>query len=280
MRLLLCCLVAFGDAQLRPRRVGVSPMGEETGAAEAGGAEPDMANLMKNMMGGGGMDMESLASSLKDNPMLQQAMADNPEMQELLNNPAALQEKMAEMQQLMNSDEGREASAKIMEEVQSVLTDPEKMRQGLEQFASNPLLKGMADAVPELAEVLNNPALMEESIAQAQKMFSGGAGGMGLDGAKMQEMMQMLQQPNALKDMMANPELMQESMKQAQAMFGGAGGLEGLMGGAGGMAGLEGLMGGAMGGGGAGGGDDLKERVRRQMAGLMNEQGQGDGEEF
>ena len=26
--------------------------------------------------------------------------------------------------------------------------------------------------VPELAEVLNNPALMEESIAQAQKMFS------------------------------------------------------------------------------------------------------------
>ena len=54
MRLLLCgCLVAFGDAQLRPRRVGVSPMGEETGAAEAGGAEPDMANLMKNMMGGG-----------------------------------------------------------------------------------------------------------------------------------------------------------------------------------------------------------------------------------
>ena len=53
------------------------------------------------------------------------------------------------------------------------------------------------------------------------------------------------------------------------------------MGGAGGMAGLEGLMGGAMGGGGGGGGgDDLKERVRRQMAGLMNEQGQGDGEEF
>merc|ERR1719424_1012110 len=254
MRLLLCgCLVAFAGAQLRPRRVGVSPMGEESAGA--------------------GMDMESRAASLKTNPMLQQAMAANPEMQELLNNPEALQEKMAEMQQLMNSDEGREASAKIMEEVQSVLTDPEKMRAGLEQFASNPLLKGVADAVPELAEVLNNPALMEESIAQAQKMFSGGGAGMGLDGAKMQEMMQMLQQPNALKDMMANPELMQESMKQAQAMFGGAGGLEGLMGGAGGMAG-------AMGGGGAGGGDDLKERVRRQMAGLMNEQGQGDGEEF
>ena len=53
MRRLLCaCLVAFAGAQLRPRRVGVNPMGEETGAAEAGGAEPDMADLMKNMMGG------------------------------------------------------------------------------------------------------------------------------------------------------------------------------------------------------------------------------------
>ena len=61
MRLLLCCLVAFGDAQLRPRRVGVSPMGEETGAAEAGGAEPDMANLMKNMMGGGASTVQMLA---------------------------------------------------------------------------------------------------------------------------------------------------------------------------------------------------------------------------
>jgi len=28
----------------------------------------------------------------------------------------------------------------------------------------------VADAVPELKEVLNNPALMEESIAQAQRM--------------------------------------------------------------------------------------------------------------
>eukprot|EP00320_Phaeocystis_rex_P003235 CAMPEP_0119060344 /NCGR_PEP_ID=MMETSP1178-20130426/4322_1 /TAXON_ID=33656 /ORGANISM="unid sp, Strain CCMP2000" /LENGTH=266 /DNA_ID=CAMNT_0007041441 /DNA_START=17 /DNA_END=817 /DNA_ORIENTATION=+ len=255
------CLAHCGvHAQLRPRRVGVNPMGEAEVGAEAGGAEPDMASLLKNMMGGtngGGMDMESLASSLQENPMLQQMMASNPEMQELMTNPAALQEKMAELQQLMSSDEGREASAKIMEEVQSVLTDPEKMRQGLEQFASNPMLKSVADAVPELKEVLNNPALMEESIAQAQKMFSGG---MGLDGEKLQEMMQMMQQPNALKDMLANPELLQESMKQAQAMFGG---------GAGGGGGLEGLM----------NGGDLKERVRAQMARMQMEQ-QSEGEEF
>merc|ERR1719352_1851376 len=142
-----------------------------------------------------------MAANLKGNPLLEQMMAGNPEMQELLNNPAALQEKMAEMQQLMNSDEGREASAKIMEEVQSVLTDPDKMRMGLEQFANNPLLKGVADAVPELKEVLSNPELMEESIAQAQKMFAGG-GLDGLGGEKMAEMMKMMQQPNALQDML------------------------------------------------------------------------------
>ena len=54
-------------------------------------------------------------------------------------------------------------------------------------------------------------------------------------------------------------------------------------GGGGGMAGLEGLMGGmgggAMGGSGAGG-DDLKERVRQQMAAMAMERGNSDGEEF
>merc|ERR1719324_2028339 len=119
-----------------------------------------------------------MMANLKDNPMLQQAFAANPEMEKMLSDPEEMAKKVAEMQELMSSDEGRAASQKIMEEVQSVLTDPEKMRLGLEQFASNPLLKGVADAVPELKEVLNNPALMEESIAQAQKMFAGG----GLDG--------------------------------------------------------------------------------------------------
>merc|ERR1719265_219077 len=167
----------------------------------------------------------------------------------------------------MNSDEGKEASAKIMEEVQSVLQDPEKMRLGLEQFASNPMLKGVAEAMPELQEVLSNPALMEESIAQAQKMFSGMGGG--LDAAKMQEMMGMMQQPDALKEVLSNPELLQEGMKKMQAMFGGGDGganLADLMGSLGGKpGGLEGLMG-------AGAGDsDLKQRVRAQMAGMMRD---------
>jgi hypothetical protein len=126
-------------------------------------------------------------------------------------------------------------------------------------------------------QVLSNPELMEESIAQAQKMFAGG-GLDGLGGEKMAEMMKMMQQPNALQDMLSNPELLKESMKQAQAMFGGAEGLAGLMDG-GGLEGLAGAMGGA-GAGGAGGGDsELKQRVRAQMAGMMRDRGD-DGEEF
>ena len=66
-------------------------------------------------------------------------------------------------------------------------------------------------------QVLSNPELMEESIAQAQKMFAGG-GLDGLGGEKMAEMMKMMQQPNALQDMLSDPELLKESMKQAQAM--------------------------------------------------------------
>ena len=78
-----------------------------------------------------------------------------------------------------------------------MLTDPEKMRVGLEQFASNPMLAGMAESMPELKAVLDNPALMEESIAQAQKLFSGmaegGLGGLGgLSNEKLQEAMKLM----------------------------------------------------------------------------------------
>tara|TARA_B110001452_G_C15188054_1_gene412601 strand:+ start:116 stop:538 length:423 start_codon:yes stop_codon:yes gene_type:complete len=123
-------------------------------AAGAAGGDMSMEQLMKAMGGGGSPDqMAALAENLKTNPMLQQAFSGNEEMQNLLNDPEELAKKVAEMQQLMTSNEGQEASKKIMEEVQSVLTDPEKMRMGLEQFATNPMLKGMADAVPELKEV-------------------------------------------------------------------------------------------------------------------------------
>ena len=81
-----------------------------------------------------------------------------------------------------------------------MLTDPDKMRVGLEQFATNPMLKGMAESMPELKAVLDNPALMEESIQQAQKLFAGmadgglgGPGGLGgLSSEKLQEAMKLM----------------------------------------------------------------------------------------
>ena len=72
------------------------------------------------------------------------------------------------------------------------------------------------------SQVLSNPALMEESIAQAQKMFAGGMPQ--IDGDQMQEMMKMMQNPGAMQELLSNPELLQEGLKKAQAMFGGGGG--------------------------------------------------------
>ena len=100
-----------------------------------------------------------------------------------------------------------------------MLTDPDKMRVGLEQFASNPMLAGMAESMPELKAVLDNPALMEESIAQAQKLFSGmaegGLGGLGgLSSEKLQE---------AMKLMGGGGDDMAGSIQEALKMMGGLG---------------------------------------------------------
>ena len=87
---------------------------------------------------------------------------------------------MAEVMQLMNSEEGKEMGQKMMAEVQSVLSDPDKMRQGLEQFATNPMLKGMAESIPGLQQVLDDPDLMQKSIEEAQGAIAqmGGLEGM------------------------------------------------------------------------------------------------------
>ena len=201
----LALVLSSASAQLRPRRVGVSSMGEQEppeGAADSfeqgmeaglealkamggmGGDSGDggMAEMMKAMGGGGDGGMGGLAQMMK-------AMGGNEQMagelQQLLSNPEAMQAKMADVFQALNTDEGKAATAKIMEEMQSVLTDPEKMRQGLQQFASNPLLKeglqqfasnpmlkGLADSMPELKEVLDHPEMIEKKLAEFQEALS------------------------------------------------------------------------------------------------------------
>ena len=275
-------LFSGADAQLRPRRVGVSSMGEQEapeGAAasfeqgmEAGlealkamgggmGGDGGMAEMMKAMSGGMGGEggMAGMSEMMK-------AMGGNEQMagelQELLSNPEAMQAKMAEVFQALNTDEGKAATAKIMEEMQSVLTDPEKMRQGLQQFASNPLLKeglqqfasnpmlkGLADSMPELKEVLDHPEMIEKKLAEFQEALSA----MG-DGTNPMDMLKGL-----------NSEELAEGMRQARQMLAGIGGA-GEGGDAAAM--LQQMMAGA----GAGEDSHLKARVQEQLRAMMQQQ--------
>jgi len=146
------------------------------------------------------------------------------------------------------------------------------------------MLKGLADAVPGLREVLDDPAALEEQASKtaelfqslqdpekAQEVLSQLTGGDGEALGKLQE---------ALGSLGGDGEGMPdfaELQRKMMEMMGGAGGNEAL---------LQAL--GGMGGGDAGeeeSGDDLKARVREQLAAMMNQRGGGeagalDDEEF
>merc|ERR1719248_215040 len=100
---------------------------------------------------------------------------------------------------------------KIMQEMQSVLTDPEKLKTGLEQFATNPALKGLADSIPGMKEMLEDPEQLAEQAS------------------KVSEVMQNLQDPEKLQKMMGGDgsglENMQEAMQKVAQLMQGGGGL-------------------------------------------------------
>ena len=150
------------SAQLRPRRVGgagFNAMGqqEEVPAAATGmdgfegmanlermaeqlganGGMPDMAKMMEMMAGG---DL----SNLMNNPMLKGLASANPELAEMLSNPELMKEKIAEVSQMLTSEDGMNMASKMMEEMQSVMTDPDKLQQALQQIVDNPALKEFA----------------------------------------------------------------------------------------------------------------------------------------
>mmetsp|Transcript_43219 Transcript_43219/g.113517 ORF Transcript_43219/g.113517 Transcript_43219/m.113517 type:complete len:271 (+) Transcript_43219:58-870(+) len=240
--MMMRCLLFLGltctplvTAQLRPRRVGgagVSATGqqEDVGMGGDDAGSGGLENLMNQMGGGaGGLDMAKIMESMGDmsqlanNPMLKGLADANPEIAEMMNNPEVMKEKMAEMQQLFASEEGQNMAAKMMEEMQSVLTDPEKLQQGLQQLAENPALKGLADAVPGLADVLNDPEQLAEQSAKTAEMFQKMQ-----DPAQMQELMGQM----GMGDMGNLQESMAEMMKMLQS--GDSDALAGLMGGLGG----------------------------------------------
>jgi len=230
-RVLACSLlVADVRAQLRPRRVGVNPLGDSEPAdggfdesavlaklqamkAEAAGAaapdlegmegmEDQLALLQKMMSGEQGDMTEALQGLMQNNPMVQAMLESNPEMAEMLN-PEKLQENMAKVTEMMGSPEGQEQMQQVGAMMQEVLTDPEKMRKGIEEFMTNPALAGMADALPpEVKQMMQDPAAMQGALEEIQRQMGDG-------------------------DLMAN---MAENMAKMMQGMGGAGDLSSLMG--------------------------------------------------
>jgi hypothetical protein len=125
---------------------------------------PDMAKIMEMMAGG---DL----SNLMNNPMLKGLASANPELAEMLSNPELMKEKIAEVSQMLNSEEGMNMASKMMEEMQSVMTDPDKLQQALQQIVDNPALKGFANAVPGLAEALADPDALRNHVEKAAEIF-------------------------------------------------------------------------------------------------------------
>jgi len=270
-RLVVALLLASASAQLRPRRVGTNALGEQVdvdvpSAAAGGGAGGGaggmggmggMEGLLEAMQAGGGFD----PATLMNNPMMKGMMDANPEVAKMLGDPDAMKEQMGKMFEMMATPEGQEMTKNLMGEMQQMLTDPEKLKEGLSQLSTNPALKGLADAVPGLRDVLDNPEQLEEQAAKTAEMFSA------------------LRDPEAAQAMLAElagdegMEGLGENLKKlTQAMQGGDG-----------AASMASLLSDMMGGGGADGdadgdGDDLKARVREQLAAMMQERGGGEEE--
>lgn len=246
---------------------GADAMGNMEGLAEAMG-NMDMGELLK--------DPSALLKGLDpaNNPLLKGLADANPELAQMLSDPNALAEQMQQMTQLMQSEEGQQLAQNMMTEMQSILTDPEKLKTGLEQLGSNPALAGLADAVPGLREMLDDPEALQEQASKTAELFQD----------------------------MQDPEKVQEMLAQ----LGGEGGAEGLAAlqeaignlgadGGGGLAEMQQKLLEAMSGSGGGGGalddmlrnvagalddtgsdanedgDVLQNRVRAQLAAMMNQ---------
>ena len=332
--LLLLAALMGASAQLRPRRVATNAMGdqeepptafdangldalsstdndpvetlrqlqESLGGEEAFAALGDLSKLGEKLgekLGAADPTelLKGALSNMAENPMMKALGESSPEIAEALANPE-LQEKMKEFGQMMGTEEGQALAKGMMEQMQQVLTDPEKLKEGLAQLQNNPMLKELADTMPGLSDVLNDPEMMEQQLDQTAKLFKA----MG-DPAAMQEVLgdtlnSALGEEGAakLQEALTDPELQEKlaAMMKGLGGAGGEGGLETLMEAMGG-AGLGGGEGGGLGGaggvdeilanlGGASGGDvdapnaqaedDLQERLRKLRA-MM---GQADGD--
>ena len=86
--------------------------------------------------------------------------------------------------------------------------DPEKLKAGLEAFATNPALKGLADSIPGMREMLEDPEKLSE---QAEKVT---------------ELMSSLQDPEKVQELLGGEG--GEMLQNLQKMMSGEDGGEGL----------------------------------------------------
>jgi hypothetical protein len=182
----------------------------------------------------------------------------------MMSDPAALQEQIGQMAKLMNTDEGKAMGAKMMQDMQDVLTDPEKLQEGLQQLTENPQLKGLADAIPGLRDMLDDPEKMQEQVQKTAELFQK----MG-DPEAMKDVLGKMGVDGDMLENLAKGGVNEEYMQMAQKLMGQLATGED-------SEALNGLLSGLGGLGGSDGGVDLKERVQAQLASLMQQRGDGD----
>ena len=145
---------------------------------------------------------------------MQDLAAGNPEFAALLSDPEAVQAKMAEAMGALGSGGDGDFQTKMAAEMESILSDPEKFKIGLEQFATNPMFKGVVAGQIPVQEVLANPALMRDSLAHMQEAVGG-------DMSKLGEVLgDMMGGKDAYRELLSNPKALEQGMAQAQKMFG------------------------------------------------------------
>jgi hypothetical protein len=198
----LLLLLAPTAAQLRPRRVGIDPMGEADrmgagaedmdaklarlaelglGNAEMGADPRAQLAALQAAMADSGLDTDELAE------VMRKGMAEAGQaMAEMMANPGLMQKRMADMLAASGGD-----GQNILEEMSAVLTDPDKLREGMAQITDNPMFAKMVESMPGLSDALTDPALVEASIHQVSQAFAAMQGPDGkLDPLKMSEMIQ------------------------------------------------------------------------------------------
>ena len=166
MKLVACVLlVADVRAQLRPRRVGINPLGESEAAdadfneeailaklqamkaqaagedAGLGGSMADQMAMLQKMMSGDGSMTETLQAMMKENPMMKSLMASNPEMAEVFENPEKLQESLAAVQEMMTSPEGMSGALRMGERPRITAPGPLAWAVALRAFPIRRLLR-------------------------------------------------------------------------------------------------------------------------------------------